>query len=351
MTNLDVNPEVAVPRGLGPLVILDTNIWIRERLLTSQKAQELVNIVSRVGGLIGVPSIVEREILAAVPREVRRSLESANAAVGFASAILGRRLSLEIPADEVVRSAVKRRIEKELGSVIEQLPHTLELVDAAIERVVERLPPNREGHEQFRDSLILETALAAGVHRNVHLVTDDKQFFVEHGLDKGPAEEIAQKIQSMRSSLSLHGGVFACTKALSPLAPKIGEERAAHLIAKLIRADVQSAASKKLFAAGAHRVGRLDVVPTTQPGTVFVSFVLIYDLEPLPEAAGLARSGAELQAEGDCYYDYHRASVKTWNLDEIRLTWHDADGAPRRAALKYLSASLSASAAVFKDGE
>lgn len=351
MTRRGESQESLAPTGLGPLVILDTNVWISECMLTSWKARELVGIVSRLGGLIGLPAIVKREILAVVPRDVRSNLEKANGHMALAVAVLDQKLGVQIPEADHIRTAVHRRLEVDLGDLIEDMPHTLELVDAAMARVIDRMPPNGEKNEQFRDSLILETAVAAGLHRDVHLVTEDGGFFVERKREKGPSTEVSQDIRRRQSSLRLYGDVVACAKALNPLAPEIGQARAAARIAELIRADVQTAAGKKLFAAGARRVDRFDVVPTTQRGTVFVAFVLTYALEPLPDAAELGRGDAQLQAEGSCYYDYQRARVIVWNLDEIRLSWYDVDGAPRRATVKYASASISASAAVFKDGE
>lgn len=338
------------PPRLGPVVVLDTSVWIREQLLLSSKARVLTDIIVRLGGVIGLPTVVRQEVLAVVPRNVQTDIEKANERLGFAGALLRRDFAVGMPESDRIGSAVLRRIQDELGDLIEDMPHTPELVDAALARVVQRRPPNSESSEQFRDSLILETALAAGAHRDIHLVTGDKAFFSERDPAKGPADEIVREIKTTQSSLRLYGDVVACAKELGPLAPEIGQERAAARIAEAIQGEVDSAAHRKLFAATERNTVGLDVIPTAQPGYVFIAFALAYDLESLPEADELERSDARLVAEGSCDYEYRSARVAAWNIDEIRLTWREADGSSGHATLKYMSASIRASTAVFKEG-
>lgn len=146
--------------------------------------------------------------------------------------------------------------------------------------------------------------------------------------------------------------VASCAEELAPLPPDIGEARVGKQLEATVSAEVGSAAGYQHFVVGPARVEKLRVVPLDGwPKTVFVAFSLAYVMDPIDGEVGRGRSDGKLVAAGSCYYDYGRGRVIMWSLDEIRISWREADGTPRTGTVKYGTADMSAEARLQVDGD
>lgn len=329
------------PSGGQPLlVILDTNVWREHLLLTSPTAAGLLHAIDRLNGRVGVPEIVKRELPQVLAREIEDAAQEASKRLDFIAAVLHERPRFKRPHRETVIAAVDHRL-LELRRVVEELPLTLDLVRSALDRVVRGSPPNSGKNEQFRDSLILEMALAAGRSRDVHFVTRDKGFFQEHKLEKGPAAEILSQISVGKISLSIYADLAECAKRLAPTAPEIEKEQALHQIAEAVAAEVRLTSEQRLFSPSLIQAEKLILNPTKEPGVLSASFDLLYELESLPQGETLGRKEARLHVLGDCYYDYRRNVVSDASLDQLAFSWHESDGTPRRQVVKYVRANIA----------
>lgn len=323
------------------LVILDTNVWIKHQLLASPTAAGFLHAIDRLNGRVGVPEIVRLELPEVVARQVEHAAQQASKHLAIIAGVLHEGALFRQPSREAVLAAVERRV-RELQEVCEELPLTLDLVKTALNRVVRGSPPNSGSNEQFRDSLILETALAAGRSREVHFVTGDTGFFEERKPERGPAVEILSQISAEKITLSIYADLAECAKRLVPTAPKIEEEEALHQIAEAVAAEVRSSSEQRLFSPSLVRAEKLILNPTKQPGVLSASFDLLYELEPLPQGETLGRKEARLHVLGDCYYDYRSKTASDASLDQLVFSWQESDGTPRRQVVKYLRANIVA---------
>lgn len=327
------------------LVILDTNVWIQHLLLASPTAAGLLHAIARLNGRVGVPEIVKMELPEVLARQVEDAAEKASNHLDFIARVLHEKPLFKRPSRDAVFAAVDHRL-RDLQKVLEELPLTLDLVKSALDRVVRVSPPNSRNNEQFRDSLILETALAAGRSREVHFVTGDKGFFQERKPEKGAAAEILSQISLAKLPLSIYADLAECINRLTPTAPEVDRERAVLQIAGAVSAEVRSASEQRLFSASLERAEKLFLSPTEQPGILSASFDFLYELASLPEGETLGRREAHLHALGDCYYDFDHNVASDASLDQLAFSWQESDGTPRRQFVKYARASIVARASL-----
>lgn len=323
------------------LVILDTNVWIKHQLLTSPTAAALLHAVERLNGHIGVPEIVSMELPEVLARLVEEATHKALTQVELIARVMGKTSSFVGPSREEVFTAVDSRLQN-LKTLLEELPFSLELVKSALARVVRGSPPNSLSNEQFRDSLILEIALAAGRDYDVHFITGDKGFFQERKLKKGAAVEIRSLISEQGLAVSIYADLAECVDRLAPTSPEIDSEKALLQIAGAIASEVNSESEKRLFSVSLVRADKLILSATKNPGIVSASFDLLYVLDSLPQGETLGRQNAHLQVLGDCYYDFNHDIVSKSSLDQLCFTYEDAEGKPQRHFVKYLRASVNA---------
>ena len=329
------------PSAQPLLVILDTNVWRRHLLLASPTAAGFLHAIDRLNGRVGVPETVRMELPEVLAREVEEAAQKASKHLDFIARVLHEKPLFKPPSRAAVLAAVDHRL-RDLEKVLEELPLTLDLVKLALDRVVRGSPPNSPTKEQFRDSLILETALAAGRSREVHFVTGDTDFFQEHNLEKDAAAEILSQISLGKLSVSIYADLAECANRLAPTAPEVDRERAVLQVAEAVAAEVRSASEQRLFSASLVRAEKLILSPTEKPGTLSASFDLLYELATLPQGETLGRRDAHLHALGDCYYDYSRNVVSDASLDRLAFSWQESDGTPRRQFVKYLRAGIVA---------
>ena len=322
------------------LVILDTNVWIEHQLLTSPTAAALLHAVERLNGRVGVPEIVSMELPEVLARLVEEATHKASTQVEFIARVMSKPSSFKGPSREVVFAAVDSRLQN-LKTVLKELPFSLELVKSALAWVVRGSPPNSRSNEQFRDSLILEIALAAGRDYDVHFITGDKGFFQERKPKKGAAAEIRSLISEKGLTVSIYANLAECVDRLAPTAPEIDREKALLQIAKAIASEIESASEKRLFSASLVRADKLILSATKNPGIASAAFDLLYELDSLPQGEALGRRNAYLQVLGDCYYNFTLNIVSKSSLNQLCFTYEDADGEPQRHFVKYLGASIN----------
>jgi len=320
---------------------LDTNVWIKHQLLTSPTAAALLHAVERLNGRVGVPEIVNMELPEVLARLVDEASRKASKQVEFIARVMSKTSSFIGPSRKEVFAAVDSRL-RNLTILLEKLPFSLELVESALSRVVLGLPPNSLSNEQFRDSLILEIALAAGRDHDVHFITEDKGFFQERNTKKGAAIEILSQISREELIVSIYADLAECVDRLIPTSPEIDREKALLQIARAIASEVNSESEKRLFSVSLVRADKLILSATKKPGIVSASFDLLYALDSLPQGETLGRQNAHLQVLGDCYYDVNHDIVSKSSLDQLCFTYEDADRKPQHHFVKYLRASVNA---------
>lgn len=203
-------------------VVLDTNIWRSERLLNSPKARALVYMLLRRDGVLALPEVVENELPAVI---CRVGMEANRKAVQASREV--RDLLDDAPAaNEYSESDFLQAVGEKLRSleaVLKRIPLTIDTARAALGKVYAKQPPNQK-EEQFRDSVIWQTAVGLAREYEVHFVTNDNAFFEQANGRGALAQQLSDDCERECIQVRVHRDVATCLKSLKVGAPKFDED-------------------------------------------------------------------------------------------------------------------------------
>jgi len=175
-------------------VILDTNVWVTERLLQSNVGSALLHALTETNARIGVPEVVETEVKNVL-------LDLADGAV--AAITKNNSLLQQLSGQKLTYMAPIEGRWKQLEGALTRIPFTFEQAKAALDRVMKKLPPSGPNNEQFRDCCIWETALSLASERTVHLITKDSAFYQGRTSSNGLASVLTQELANLRRDVRI----------------------------------------------------------------------------------------------------------------------------------------------------
>jgi hypothetical protein len=262
-------------------VVVDTSVWRSELLLKTPLGVTLVYTLSRRGGVLGLPEVVESEIKRQI---VDAGLESADKARGHLHILHTITddpfLVTELPTADRFSEKVDERI-IQLASILVREPFTLEQAKSALAMVNAKVPPNGEKNQQFKDSAIWQAVLALSVRYSTVLLTNDKAFFRDRDPQNGLAENLVEDCTKARTVVKGFYGIGPYLESLKGDEPKFDCERAKALIVavamprlKRETERLQSVPTKLLDTS-------ISAFPTENPNRLAIDYTLIFQVEPV----------------------------------------------------------------------
>jgi PIN domain len=158
------------------LVILDSNVWVAERLLQTTLGTALLFAITTGDGAIGLPEVVELEVGHVLTAHADQAVEAIRKNTQLLRQLSGRKVSHYVPTQSAIQAGMMDRWNA-LSGVLRRTIFTHEQAKAGLARVVAKLPPSGENNEQFRDACIWAAALESAKESPVHLITNDRAFF------------------------------------------------------------------------------------------------------------------------------------------------------------------------------
>jgi hypothetical protein len=143
-------------------VLLDSNIWITERLLQSAIGNAFLFAVSGGKGAIGVAEIVRLEVDEVLKTQADNAVELVRKNLRLLQQLSGHQLMNQVvPSTAALEAGISDRW-TQLSGVIEDIPFTFDDAKSALTRILRKSPPCNENNEQFRDCCVWEAALRGG---------------------------------------------------------------------------------------------------------------------------------------------------------------------------------------------
>jgi hypothetical protein len=191
-------------------------------------------------------------------------------------------------------------------------------------RVIEGRPPSGSNNEQFRDCCIWENCLRLCEHYDVHLVTNDGDFYEGKKQEDGLAEKLRSELASTK------GNVFAY-RTLPKLIEHIGasvpaDESLEGRIAEAARETVRSLAGGVGFVLGDLTQKRVLLTTTTGSPDLLATFDLTYSMVNKREQDAEARLNPEITASGSCGLSGPDRAISDLQFDKVAIRWTDISG-------------------------
>jgi hypothetical protein len=260
-------PSDVPEASAGACVVLDTNVWRAQPLLRTSHGAALIFALQQRGTLLGLPEIVERELPEVLVRAARKVLDKTS----LLAQIIGQRVDL--PDETKIREAVKTRL-GELEPLLIRVPLTFHQTQSALTRVIEGTPPNREGKEEFKDSLILEAVFELAADRVTDFITGDSGFYESRDRLH---RELNAEIESRSLQVGLHGSLESYLSSLGGATlPEFDREALISSLAKSVHASTQDAMTPYGLTVEELINGEVRVFATEVPGRTAVSYTLNY---------------------------------------------------------------------------
>jgi hypothetical protein len=303
-------------------VLLDANAWINERMLRSAMGAALIHLVLQQQWRIGLPETVEGEATHTLIDLGMKANEAVQRDTRLLEQLAGQPLGRS-PLDEtVIRHGVEQRWE-ELAPVLERLPLSMDIVRAALDRVIKGKPPAVRS-EQFRDCCIWEQAAQMAGQCEVHLVTNDGDFHEKGNPSPGLATALRDHAASLGHPIVLHRTVANCVKSLQEAVPIRNESELAQKISAHVEPELKKKVAERNFELGYLTKFSVKSFPTDKPTAIAISYELTYEL--MDQNSPQQRSSATVTTCGNCTFDPTTRTISDLRPDRETFSWIDAQG-------------------------
>jgi hypothetical protein len=319
--------------------LLDANSWFRERLLRSSMGAALIHLLVQKQWRIGLPDIVKDETTWQLIDEGVKAIEGVQERTRLLEQLAGQPPRGSLFDDAAIRLGIDQRWQ-ELAPVIERLPLSMDIVRAALDRVIRKIPPANRS-EQFRDCCVWEQAVHMAGQCEVHLVTDDKDFYEKRDHAQGLAKELRDHAAKLRHRILLHRTIVECVKSLEQAVP-IGiedQDALAQMISAYVEPELKKKAAERNFELGSVTRFSVESFPTDKPTAIAISYELTYELTD--QNTPQQRSSATVTAYGNCTFNPIARTVSDLRPDRETFSWIDVQGVLQQNTNHYVYAHMA----------
>lgn len=223
--------------------VLDTNIWRSSHLLSDPVSASFLFALENVGGKLGMPEVIEREVFkhgATMGREARESIEKHLRTI---RALVGQSPGIALPSDRQFQEAVRTRLSA-LEDRFHRIPFTTDVALRALDRVDLKKPPSHAG-QQYKDCAIWETCLDLATKFDVHLATADKAFYDQTNFARGLEGRLRQELDTSGLTVTLHASLDSLVATLTEnVAESLDASSATQAIFVAIGSQLRSSVEK-----------------------------------------------------------------------------------------------------------
>jgi|SRR5215213_3177857 len=301
--------------------VLDTNVWLKNPLLKDPLGAALLFFVRQMRGCIGLPEVVEQEIIKNVAKFGIEAADSINAGYPKVLTLIGSADDYQLPSQEDFESSAKNRFE-ELHPLLKRVPFTLEHAKSALKRVNDETPPNSSKNQQFKDSAIWEAVLELSQSCEVYFITEDKGFFESRDTRRGLARSLLAECKTSNRSVSVYPDLTTLLSVLRGTAPPFDTEPLAHLIREQVASELADFGLSKNYFIGDMEAHDVSAFLTERSGILAVSFQLTFDALDISNEEGDWTD--YVVAQGNCRYELDTNAVSDVQLGIIE--YHNSNG-------------------------
>ena len=329
------SPAESIELNAPACVVLDTNVWRKELLLTTPLGEALEFALIRLDASLGLPEVVERELykhLLAAGREAKDRISQGEYVltrlIGESVSGYGIRGFARLPwedssfdEDRIIAGITERL--KSLEQFLVRVGFRVEHAKAALDRVMDQSPPNGPNNQQYKDSAIWEAVLELASDYSTLFVTGDKGFFRDRTPARGLASNLAMECEEKGLDIFVYPDIGECLGALGIAGPPINVEAVAHAIAAVLRNNLEAAAGRRGFALQPPLDVEVDRYPTRGSEKLAVGYRLKFLLDDL---SGTGIRKGVMFVTGEAALDIRGGRVGDIRLHDVRLSWTDETG-------------------------
>lgn len=182
-------------------VLLDSNVWISQRGLTSVQADAGREFIISNGATLAIPEVVQLEVEKKLCAELLRHRSRIGDSLRYVTALYGDLDEMSLPTADEIDSRV-RNLMVDTGLQIRNIPLTIDAAKSSLNKIVNKQQPS-ERSEQFVDGVIWAHCLELLEESDVCLVSEDKAFYRDYDYNLGLAPNLIEEATSRSNELRL----------------------------------------------------------------------------------------------------------------------------------------------------
>lgn len=326
-------------------IVIDTNMWISDSnlLLKTPLGAGLLYILKRINGYIGLPEIIEDEVIKHTIRVGNEAIQKINSNFKTLEILMGSKPSYNVPDSIKLETLARERFE-ELNHLLIRVPFLLEHAKSALRRVNEGSPPNGDKNQQFKDSAIWEAVLILSQEYTVHFITNDNGFFKDRKADSPKlADNLLDDCRKAGGNVHLYKDIKSCLQVLQKNVPSIDYQSLIITIDGVINPNFKrERVSDTGFEIISLLVDKSSVSAflTEITGTLALTFEINYTCADIRGFGDNERQNAIFLAAGDCLYKPEDNSIFNLKMDYEKITWLEPSGELGNKGIVYLRSTI-----------
>jgi len=317
-------------------IIIDTNVWLNSSLLRVPIGSSLIYFALQNKAHIGLPEIIEMEIRKHATRLGKDAIEKIKENFDKLERLMGWRDDYRLPNLEELSKNTEARLD-ELGNLLLRIPITFEHMKAALDMVLEELPPNGNKKQQYKDSLIWQAILQLAQTHEMVFITEDKAFFEDREPKKGLALNLKADILTANGQVSMFYELNSYLKAVMDTMPPINESQVTELIDSGIRHELEETAQTQGFDLRDRYKANISAYLTEKSGVLSISYTITYNAEGKTENEDGIMIPALLIVEGSCYYNIRFDAITDVSHALLKIVDSKGESIPGKS-IQYLYA-------------
>lgn len=316
------------------IVVLDTNIWLKELALNSGAGSALRFFLKHRSARLALPEVVRLEVQNNLRRTIEEAIESVAKGNRHLLTLFGSMKEIVLPTQPEIDRLVSDVFAR-LGVEILDMPFSLESARSSFLKTVARVPPSDKTQE-FKDGVLWANCLELLDQDDVLFATQDKAFCLNRELGKGLAENLLAEATPKTNKLTL---VHSITDVLNHVKIDINFDE--QWLAGAIKQRAHTAFDALLSSGGAEVSGdskiRYDLFITENPDVLYMTYAIEI---PCADIIAAGRTNMSVVLKGSGTLRSSAPEVVDAQVAEEKLTFTNPDGSPGQIGNAYGSAHL-----------
>ncbi|WP_146134590.1 PIN domain-containing protein [Aphanothece minutissima] len=270
------------------LIALDTNVWLKERLLRSATGAALLYSLSLVGGRLLLPDTTRREIFAGVKRDGSGAVSSVERGLRLIQQLTGARPDIALPTADDFGKHAETRLD-ELSDYLQHVKIRKTHLSKALDRVINHQAPASTS-EQYRDCILWECILEAGME--CQFVTEDGDFLDKKANGTVLSPELDKEACGR---VRVYKSISELLRVIQAQLPHLNDEEIANAIASAVVPEMETVTANQEWRVGNRSGSSVELYATERPSATAAVFALEFkaldceDLEGSKIDEGIAR--------------------------------------------------------------
>lgn len=279
------------------IIVIDSNIWIREQGLNSSLGAVTRYFIRQSNASVALPEVVRLETEHILRKKLNDYIDSIKEDHRQLLTLFGKLKEVVLPDITEVDQKVAE-IFTNIGLELTEIPFSLKSARESFLKTIDGVPPSGEKNQQFKDGVIWSDCVELLKTDDVILVSGDQGFYQNRDTSKGLALNLKDEISESNHSFKLLPSLNLLLASLRTEV-KLDEHELVDEFIRVKQVSVEGILHGNGFVMG--NLEKLDykLYATGNPNRLYVEFSIFLDAKDI---SGQNRKDGLITLKGDGYY-------------------------------------------------